>query len=235
MADPKPFTMTVGPFSGMNDVVSLAAQDAGRAAYLENMYAPSTVIGGDLISRPGFTRYALGTATANLTGMINSIAVLKNAVFSLNGTSTLFLTELSVGDIITVSAITCIIATITSDVAGSAYPSATTTISGTYTAFRGGIIGGQILGLWQHTRTDATYHRFLLVRTTSPLVDGNGVGRYRFFDSSTVTVLTSVAEPPVPVFPRSSAKIRTEAVPRKSAPGTNLIPSSAAFIAVIVP
>ena len=34
MAEPKPFTLTVGPFSGMNDVVSLAATH--EKAYLEH-------------------------------------------------------------------------------------------------------------------------------------------------------------------------------------------------------
>lgn len=171
------FTLTTGPSVGMNDVVSLGAQDTTRAEFLQNVYAPQAVIGGDLISRPGYTRISFdpvaGTGTLRITGG------------NITGVGTLFESQLSVGDLVISAGQSAIVATITTDTAAT-YNAATGT-TGSQAAFTismAGIVGGPILGLWQHTRTDATYHRLLLVKTTTALVSGGAVGQYRFLSTT---------------------------------------------------
>lgn len=251
----KPFTLTVGPFVGMNDALNLSAQDATRAAYLENVYGPQTIIGADLISRPGYGRVPLARpitgrvswGTWTLTGKITFTA-LSAAVIGTAGT--LFTTELFPGEFIENTAdgtlykilsiaddthLTLVAPVTNGEVAqtevGSASSSGTATglfvqtpdsvqigdalsigttpqivttrtdaqyfLSATgwnggvggftntgETVYQGGAFGGRILGVWQHTRTDATYHRFLLVTTTLTAVNGGGTGRYRFLSAT---------------------------------------------------
>lgn len=173
----KPFTLTVGPFVGMNDVPALSGQDATRASYLENMYSPQSVVGGDLISRPGFTRAAFGAVAR--TGTINISNGSGGAGSGIFGTNTLFLTELAVGDLVTVGATSVIVTAIASDTSATASAAANTGASAAYTYNPAGIVGGPIYGVWQHTRTDATYHRLLLVKSTSAAL-GSFAGGYAF-------------------------------------------------------
>lgn len=177
----KPFTLTTGPFVGMCDILNLSAQDATRAAYLENMYGPQIIIGGDLISRVGYTR--VGFATTARTGTITSTAITLGTPVTIPGVSTLFQTELAVGDYITAGGQSGFIQTIASNTSLGLYPTTTGTMSGAYTYNPASIVGGPIYGIWQHTRTDGTYHRLLLVGT-SVMPNAAVVGAYAFSGST---------------------------------------------------
>lgn len=173
---PKKLTLTVGPFIGMNDSPNLAAQDAKRASLITNMYNPAAAVGGDLISRPGYTRIALGAAIAR-TGTFTSSGNV------LTGTSTLFTTELAVGDIVTTSASSGIITSIASDTSAGCVIADDATPR-TYTYTPAGITTGPIHGCWLYRNTDGTVKRFLLVTTASTLINGAGAGRFRFLDGA---------------------------------------------------
>ena len=176
--------LTAGPFIGQNDTPSLGAQDAQRFRKAINMYSPAAAVNGDLISRPRFTRVDF-SATA-CSGTIN---ISSSPTGTLTGTSTHFTTELSVGDLITTNGVTAIVATISSDTAGTVR-GATGAPAGSaaYTVTPAGIVGGQVLGCWQHTLSTGVYHRFFLVTTTSASVDGSGAGGFRFLTAGSVAV-----------------------------------------------
>lgn len=177
----KELKLTAGPFLGVNDTPSAGAQDAQRAAQLVNMYAPAAAVGGDLISRPRFTRVAMGAAVTR-TGTIVSI-LNSPTVGAVIGSGTLFTTELAVGDVITVNGNDYAVTSIT-DNTHLNLTAAGVTFSGQnypYTYYPAGVKGGPIYGVWQHTLTTGTYHRFLIVRTTSATKTGaSGAGSYRF-------------------------------------------------------
>lgn len=176
----KDLVLTAGPFIGMNDCPSLGAQDAQRARFLKNMYSPAAAVNGDLISRPRFTRVDFSP-----TACTGTVAIASSVI---TGTSTHFLTELSIGDLITLSdASYAIITSISSDTAAAGFTSAT---SGplSFTVTPAAIQGGKILGCWQHTLTTGTYHRLFLVTTTNTHIDGSAAGLYRFLTDSSVRV-----------------------------------------------
>ncbi len=169
--------LTVGPFVGQNDTLNLSAQDGQRAALIQNMYSPAAAVGGDLIGRPGFTRYDFsayaGTGTAGNDG---------GGVFL--GIGTAFTTEVSVGDLITQSDGTKFIATAITDnthITASASP-ATGPFSFTITP--AGCVGGQIFGEFLYKNTDGTKRNYLIVSTTSTLIDGATAGAYRFLNAA---------------------------------------------------
>lgn len=97
--------LSLGPFIGMNDIKSLAAADAQRASYIENMYAPAGLYNGDLSSRIGVTRIGF-TRTLTVTRVSCGEWTLTGAVTATSGSDavtgvgTLFLTELAVGEFI---------------------------------------------------------------------------------------------------------------------------------------
>lgn len=165
----------------MSDVRSLAAQDAQRFSYLQNMYAPQAAVNGDLISRPGITRIPLvttitGTASKTLT--------------TITGVGTAFLTEIANGDIIEMSGTKMLITAVTDNTTATASVSATVA-SSAITRYAGGIVSGPILGVYRYANTDGTIKRYVIARTTSNLASRSAASRYTFLDSdSTTTALT---------------------------------------------
>lgn len=169
--DRKDEAVTVGPFIGMNDSVSLAAQDSQRASYLENVYAPNAANGGDLISRLGYTRLALTGVTR--TGTIDSKAIIAGTSYTVGlgtavtGTSTLFSTELAVGDVITANGQSMYVRAINSNTSIDALAQTTGTISGAYTVAYGGI-SGPIYAVFRALYTDGTIQRLMLAKVSTP-------------------------------------------------------------------
>jgi len=187
-----PKKLTVGPFLGINDTRNLSAQDARRAAQLINLYSPAAQVGGDLISRPGMTRLALGAAVAR-TGTATTGAMTAGTSYTVTGTSTLFTTEFAVGDVMVsasgaegiitaiASATSC---TVTCEVAG--------TMAGALTYYPAGVKTGPIYGVWNYQTTDGTVKRFLLVETVVTQISGAATaGRYRFITGAS-TAITGV-------------------------------------------
>lgn len=170
----KDLQLTFGPVIGVNDTLSLAAQDGQRAAALTNMYAPAAAIGGDLISRPGFTRYALGTATAR-TGTISI-----SAGANITGTGTLFNTELAIGDIVTWEGVDHVIQTVFSDTSANCSVAGSGGATSAYTYYPAGIKGGPIWGEFLYKNTDGTKKNYLIVQTTAAVIGGAAAGAYRF-------------------------------------------------------
>lgn len=181
MASDKEVALTVGPFRGMNDTPALSAQDANRAAYLENLYSPAGAVGGDLISRLGYTRIPL---QSTLTGTASKSGT------TITGVGTAFTTEMALGDIIEISGTKMLITAIASATSATASVSGTVA-SGAITRYAGGIVGGPILGAYRYANTDGTIKRYLLARTTSVLACQGAASQYCFDDSdATTTALT---------------------------------------------
>lgn len=178
----KTLTLTAGPFIGMNDCPSLGAQDAQRARKLVNMYSPASSVNGDLISRPRFTRVSFAPYAGSGTIAIGSTST------TVTGTSTHFTTEVSIGDLLTAGASTVLVHSITNDTQLICTVVTTAFTTHSYTITPAAIVGGQILGCWQHTLTTGTYHRLFLVTTTAPLVAGGTAGNYRFLTAGSVAV-----------------------------------------------
>lgn len=174
-------TLTAGPWVGMADTPNLAAQDAARAAYLLNVYNLAASVGGDCMSRPGMTRIPI---SSTITGTASKAGT------TITGSSTLFSTELALGDILEINGTQMLITAIASNTSATASVSGTVS-SGAITRFAGGIITGPFFGAWQYQNTDGTTKRFLIARTTSALATRDAASRYGFDDSdATVTALT---------------------------------------------
>lgn len=202
---PTPFEKTVGPFVGMNDTKNLEAQDATRAAYLENVYSPQGPVGGDLISRPGFYRWPLGTAVAR-TGTATSIAMTAGVTgYTITGSSTLFTTELAVGDIlVSASGAEAIVTAIASATSLTATCEVAGTFAGALTYYPAGIKTGPIYGVWLSLLTTGTVREFLIASTSAIHKDGAAAGKYHFVDTTaSTTALTGT----VSTFPNGSATV----------------------------
>lgn len=131
---PQPFAIQTGPYVGINDTPALSAQDGIRAAAMQNCYVP--VPQGDVYMRPGFSR--VDSVTGTLTGTVAVTAASANIV----GTGTLFLTELQIGDLITVNGVDRWVSTVTNNLAATAEAVWGITVSGqTATYRRAGILG----------------------------------------------------------------------------------------------
>lgn len=176
IASEQELSLTAGPWIGMDDTPSMGAQDARRARELLNMYGPASAVGGDVISRPRFTQVTI-TPAQTRTGTITSSA---NTV---TGVGTLFLTELAIGDLITTATNSGIVTAIANNTSATVVI-ADDAVARAFTYTPAGVTGGPIYGVWQHTLTTGVYHRLLLVKTTSALIDGAGAGRYRFLDGA---------------------------------------------------
>ena len=181
----KQLSLTAGPFIGMNDCPSLGAQDAQRARLLINMYGPASSVNGDVISRPRYNQVSFApivcTGTISFSGGPGGLTV--------TGVGTKFTTQLSVGDFISATGGgKGIVRSIASDTSMSINADAGAPSGATFTVTQGGIVGGQILGCWQHTLTTGTYHRLFLVSTTTTLVGGGAAGQYRFLNASNVRI-----------------------------------------------
>lgn len=169
-------TLTIGPFIGVNDTPSLAAQDAQRAAALRNMYGPAAVVGGDLISRPGVTRVSFAGGTLTNAGTLSfsdgggagpyavqlissNIAMTVRSAggsnVTVSGTGTLFTTELSLGDLVTNAGVIT----------------------------RAGVTG-PIYAVMQYVNTNGTVRRYVLAKTSATAYDGTAAGLYRFLSAS---------------------------------------------------
>ena len=174
MAEGKELALTVGPFLGVNDTPSYGAQDAQRARFLSNMYGPASAVGGDLISRPGYNQVSFAPYAGSGTISVPS----GSGGVTVTGTLTAFTTQLSVGDLLTYAGGTAIVTAIATDTSATVTSTLASAGSVAYTITPAAIVGGQILGGWQHTLTTGVSHRLFLVTTTSPLVSGGTTGQY---------------------------------------------------------
>lgn len=174
----EPYSISVGPYVGMNDTVNLAAQDADRFAYGENIYTPSVTAGGDVMSRPGTTRLGLGSAVSR-TGTISI-----DAGGTVTGTGTLFTTELAVGDVVTWKGNDYLITVISGPTTASANAAGDGSATAAYTYYPAGISGGIVYHVGQYQNTSGTTRRYAIVKTTNTRVDGGGAGRYRMLGAS---------------------------------------------------
>lgn len=205
MASDKEVTLTVGPLIGMHDGLNLAGQDAQRASYIENMYAPTLAVGGDLISRPGVTRVPLGTATSR-TGTISSsaVVVVGTTGYPITGSGTLFLTELAVGDVLVAGGAEVVVTAIATNTALTATGSVAGTFTGSYTYYPAGIKTGPIYGTYRYAHTDGTVRRYLIAATNAAGIGTNAVsGLYRFVGAAAGSNISGY----VSSFPNGSATV----------------------------
>ena len=173
--------LTVGPFLGCDDTPALSAQDGKRAAAMLNFYAPTASIGGDCISRPGFTRIPF---VSTITGTASKAGT------TITGVGTAFLTQIAVGDILEISGTKMLVTVVTDNTTATASVSGTVA-SGAITRYAAGIVTGPIFGDWLYQNTDGTVKRYLIARTTSNLASRDAASRYTFLDEdSTATALT---------------------------------------------